>query len=116
MAPLLLPLTLTAALAWLDPTTVRPGQKGVCITEWTGGVRREIPVEILGMLDASGPDRSAVLVRLADERMAGSGVVAGMSGSPVYVDGKLLGAIAFGWAFAREPLARGPAFSPMRGI
>ncbi|HLE60850.1 MAG TPA: SpoIVB peptidase S55 domain-containing protein [Thermoanaerobaculaceae bacterium] len=116
MAPLLLPLTLTAALAWLDPTTVRPGQKGVCITEWTGGERREIPVEILGMLDASGPDRSAVLVRLADERMAGSGVVAGMSGSPVYIDGKLLGAIAFGWAFAREPLAGVTPFSTMRGI
>jgi hypothetical protein len=116
MAPLLLPLTLTAALAWLDPTTVRPGQKGVCITEWTGGERREIPVEVLGMLDAVGPDRSAVLVRLADQRLAGSGVVAGMSGSPVYVDGKLLGAVAFGWPFAREPLAGVTPFSTMRGI
>ena len=60
-SPLLLPLTLTAALAWLDPTTVRPGQKGVCITEWTGGERREIPVEVLGMLDAvgTGPHRRA---------------------------------------------------------
>ena len=57
-----------------------------------------------------------MLVRLADERMAGSGVVAGMSGSPVYVDGKLLGAVAFGWAFAREPLAGVTPFSTMRGI
>lgn len=116
MAPLLLPLTLTAALAWLDPATVRPGQKGVCVTEWTGGQRREIPVEVLGMLDAMGPDRSAVLVRLTDERMSGSGVVAGMSGSPVYVDGKLLGAVAFGWAFAREPLAGVTPFSAMQRI
>lgn len=116
MAPLLLSLTLTAALAWLDPTTVMPGQKGVCITEWTGGERREIPVEVLGLLDAAGPERTAVLVRLADQRLAGSGVVAGMSGSPVYVDGKLLGAVAFGWAFAREPLAGVTPFSTMRRI
>ena len=46
---------------------------------------------VMGTLDAAGPDRSAVLVRLADDRLAGTGVVAGMSGSPVYVDGKLLG-------------------------
>lgn len=116
MAPILLPLTLTAALAWLDPASVRPGQKGVCITEWTGGERREIPVEILGVLDAVGPERSAVLVRLADERMAGSGVLAGMSGSPVYVDGKLLGAIAFGWPFAKDPLAAVTPFAAMHGI
>jgi hypothetical protein len=116
MAPILLPLTLTAALAWLDPASVRPGQRGVCITEWTGGERREIPVEVLGILDAVGPDRSAVLVRLVDERMAGSGVLAGMSGSPVYVDGKLLGAVAFGWAFARDPLAGVTPFAAMHGI
>src|SRR5512136_2331126 len=116
MAALLLPLTLTAALAWLDPASVRPGQRGVCVTEWTGGERREIPVEVLGVLDAVGPDRTAVLVRLADERMAGSGVVAGMSGSPVYIDGKLLGAVAFGWAFAKEPLAGVTPFATMRKI
>jgi hypothetical protein len=116
MVPFLLPLTLTAALAWLDPASVRPGQRGVCITEWTGGERREIPVEILGVLDAVGPDRSAVLIRLTDERMAGSGVLAGMSGSPVYVDGKLLGAVAFGWAFARDPLAGVTPFATMHGI
>jgi hypothetical protein len=116
MVPFLLPLTLTAALIWLDPTAVHPGQKGVCITEWTGGERREIPVEVLGILDAVGPDRMAVLVRFSDERMAGSGVVAGMSGSPVYVDGKLLGAVAFGWAFAKEPLAGVTPFATMQKI
>ncbi len=112
----LLPLTLSAALTWLDPAAVRVGEKGVCVTEWTGGERLEIPVEILGTLDAVAPGRSAVLVRLADERMAGSGVAAGMSGSPVYVDGKLLGAVAFGWAFAKEPLAGVTPFATMHGV
>ena len=116
MVPLLLPLALSAALTWLDPAAVHPGQTGVCITEWTGGVRREIPVEILGTLDAVGPDRSAVLIRLTDERLAGSGVAAGMSGSPVYVDGKLLGAVAFGWAFAKDPLAGVTPFANMHRV
>ena len=116
MAAALLPLALSAALSWLDPASVRPGQKGVCVTEWTGGERREIPVVVMGVLDASGPDRSGVLVRLEDERLAGTGVVAGMSGSPVYLDGKLLGALAFGWAWAREPLGVVTPFAAMHEI
>jgi hypothetical protein len=116
MGPLLVPLALSAALTWLDPATVRPGQKGVCVTEWSGGERREIPIEVLGTLDAVAPDRSAVLIRLTDQSLAGTGVAAGMSGSPVYVDGKLLGALAFGWAFAKEPLAGVTPFAVMRRV
>jgi hypothetical protein len=70
----------------------------------------------MGVLDAYGPDRKGVLVRLEDERLAGTGVVAGMSGSPVYVDGKLLGALALGWAWAREPLGIVTPFATMHDI
>lgn len=98
-------LTLAAGVVTLDPADLRPGQTGICVTEWTGGQRREMGVEVLGTLDAAGPERTYVLVRLLDPELAGAGVVAGMSGSPVYLDGKLLGAVAIGWAFAREPLA-----------
>ncbi|HUK12394.1 MAG TPA: SpoIVB peptidase S55 domain-containing protein [Thermoanaerobaculaceae bacterium] len=111
-----LPLALAAALQWLDPSAVKPQQRGVCVTEWSGGERREIPVEVMGTLDAVAPGRSAVLVRLLDDRLTGSGVVAGMSGSPVYVDGKLLGAVAFGWSFAREPLAGVTPFETMHKL
>ena len=116
MVPFLLPLMLSSALAWLDPAAVKPGQTGICVTEWTGGERREVPVVVMGRLDAAGPDRSAVLVRIDDDRLAGTGVVAGMSGSPVYVGGKLLGAVAFGWTWAQEPLAGVTPFSDMRAI
>ncbi|MDD5564646.1 MAG: SpoIVB peptidase S55 domain-containing protein [Thermoanaerobaculaceae bacterium] len=116
MVPLLLHFALASALAWLDPAAVRPGQQGVCVTEWTGGERREIPVVVMGTLDAAGPDQSAVLVRIDDPKLAGTGVVAGMSGSPVYVDGKLLGAVAFGWPWAQEPLAGVTPFASMRAI
>jgi len=114
--PTLLSLILAAAVAWLDPASVTPHQRGVCVTEWTGGERWEIPIEVMGVLDAPGPERSAILVRLDDPRFADAGVAQGMSGSPVYVDGKLLGAVAFGWPFAREPLAGVTPFTAMRTI
>lgn len=95
---------------------VQPAQKGVCLTEWTGGEKISVPVEVIGALEATRPGGRAVLVRLADPRFADSGVVAGMSGSPVYVEGKLLGAIAFGWNFAREPLAGVTPFEDMAAI
>lgn len=109
-------LALAASLTWLDPTALTPGQRGVCITEWSGGQRREIPVTVLGTMDASAPERTSVLIRLDDPELAGMGVPAGMSGSPVMIDGKLLGAIAFGFAFARDPIAGVTPFATMRGI
>jgi hypothetical protein len=107
---------LAAALAWVEPTALQPGQRGTCVTEWTGGERLTIPVEVVGVLDAAAPERSAVLVRLLDPRFADSGVVAGMSGSPVYVDGQLVGAVAFGWQFAREPIAGVTPFGRMHEL
>ncbi|MFH1176497.1 MAG: SpoIVB peptidase S55 domain-containing protein, partial [Acidobacteriota bacterium] len=111
-----LAIALAAALSWWDPAAVQPGQKGICVTEWEGGLRHEIPVEVLGVLDPNAPERTSVLVRLLDDRLLGSGLVQGMSGSPVYVEGKLLGALAWGWAFAREPLGGVTPFSQMHRI
>lgn len=116
MITLLVPLVVATTLTWLDPATVQPQQKGICVTEWTGGQRLEMPVEVMGVLDAPGPDRTTVLVRLDDPRLTGAGVVEGMSGSPVYIDGKLLGAVAFGWPFARAPLAGVTPFATMRSL
>lgn len=116
MTAVLLHVLLAASLSWVDPATIQPGQKGICVTEWTGGERWEIPIEVMGRLDAAAPGRSTVLIRLDDPRFAERGVVQGMSGSPVYLDGKLLGALAFGWSFARTPLAGVTPFSAMRTI
>ena len=116
MAPAPILALALAAIPWLDPTSVKPLQRGVCVTEWTGGERREIPVEVLGVLDAPAPERTSVLIRLLDDKLAGTGVVMGMSGSPVYIDGRLLGALASGFAFAREPLGAVTPFAAMQGI
>ena len=86
---------------------VRPGMKGVAYTVFQGTQPEAMEVEILGVLkDVNGPKSDIILVRLRGERPEYSGVVAGMSGSPVYVDGKLLGALAFRIGqFSKEPIA-----------
>jgi len=86
---------------------VRPGMKGVAYTVFQGTQPEAMDVEILGVLkDANGPKGDIILIRLKGDKPEYSGVVAGMSGSPVYVDGKLLGALAFRIGqFAKEPIA-----------
>jgi hypothetical protein len=99
----------------LPPTTtqimkvddVRPGMKGVGYTVFQGTQPESMGVEVLGVLrNLNGPKSDVVLVKLKGEKAEFTGVVAGMSGSPVYIDGKLLGAIAYRIGqFSKEPIA-----------
>jgi hypothetical protein len=98
------------------PDAVEPGTAGVCITEMDGGELVEIPVTVIGSLGPTGPEREIVLIRLEDPRYEKTGIIAGMSGSPVYVEGRLLGALAFGWAFAKEPIGGVTPFSRMQQL
>jgi hypothetical protein len=100
----------------IEPDAVVPGTAGVCITEMDGGELVEIPLTVIGSLGPSGPEREMVLVRLEDPRYEETGIIAGMSGSPVYVDGRLLGALAFGWAFSKEPIGGVTPFSRMQQL
>jgi hypothetical protein len=97
----------------LDPAEATPGRTGVCVTEMDGGERLEIPLTVLGTVGSGRPDGDIVLVRLDHPRMRETGIIAGMSGSPVYLDGKLLGALAYGWAFASEPIGGVTPFARM---
>lgn len=101
------------SLALADAT---PGRTGICITEMDGGERVEIPLTVLGTVGSGTPDGEIVLVRLDDPRFEKTGIIAGMSGSPVYLDGKLLGALAFGWSFAKEPIGGVTPFERMLEI
>jgi len=66
----------------------------------------EFTVEVLGVLEnALGPKHSVILARLAGGPLAKTGVIAGMSGSPVFIDGKLVGAVAYSFPFGKEPIA-----------
>ena len=86
---------------------VRPGMKGVAYTVFEGTRPEAMDVEILGVLkNVNGPQSSTVLARLRGAKPEYTGVVAGMSGSPVYIDGRLLGAIAFRiGSFSKEAIA-----------
>ncbi|HVA01824.1 MAG TPA: SpoIVB peptidase S55 domain-containing protein [Terriglobia bacterium] len=85
---------------------IRPGLKGVGRTVFEGNKVQEFQVEILGVLkNFLAPKHDVILARLSGGPLAQTGVVEGMSGSPVYVDGKLLGAVALAFPFAKEPIA-----------
>jgi hypothetical protein len=83
---------------------LRPGMKGVGRTCYLGSSPEEFQVEILGVMRHISPDGDAVLARLTGGPLAQTGVFEGMSGSPVFIDGKLLGAVAFSFPFAKEAI------------
>lgn len=84
---------------------VKPGLAAVARTVFSGQKVEEFPLRLLGVLSNSGPGQNMILARLESARLEQTGVMQGMSGSPVYVEGRLVGAIAFAFAFAREPIA-----------
>lgn len=85
---------------------IRVGMKGTARTVFSGTETQEFGVEILGVLPGfPGPRQSAIIARLSGSNVEKTGVFAGMSGSPVFLDGKLAGAIAFSFPFSREPIA-----------
>ena len=85
---------------------VKPGLKGVGRTIFEGDKIEEFQVEILGVLkNVLAPKHDLILARLSGGPLEKTGVIAGMSGSPVYIDGKLVGAVAISFPFSKEPLA-----------
>lgn len=86
---------------------VARGQTGVGYTVFEADRLETFGVEILGVMEGMlGPGEDVVLARLTGDRIAFTGVIAGMSGSPVYIDGKLLGAVAYRFgSFTKEPIA-----------
>jgi hypothetical protein len=93
---------------------VRAGQRGVGKTVFSGNRVEEFQVEILGVLENIGPRQNVILARLKGGPLEQTGVMQGMSGSPVYIDGKLLGAVALAFAFAKEPVAGIRPFEEMQ--
>ncbi|NYF80006.1 SpoIVB peptidase S55 domain-containing protein [Granulicella arctica] len=86
---------------------VKRGQMGIAYTVFEGVLPEPMQVEILGVLkNALGPERDLILARLKGTKPEYTGVVAGMSGSPVYIDGKLVGALSYRIGqFSKEPIA-----------
>ncbi len=97
--------TLCAQTTFYPLKDVRPGLRGAGRTVMSGDRVEEFQVEILGVLENAGPNQSIILGRLSGGGLEHTGVLQGMSGSPVYVDGRLLGAVALSFAYTKEPVA-----------
>ncbi len=97
--------------AWFDPATmmratdVRPGMRGYGLTVFSGLRPERFDAEVLGVHHRFFPNQDLILCRLTAPQLKDLGVVAGMSGSPVYIDGKLIGAVAYGWSDSLDALA-----------
>jgi hypothetical protein len=84
---------------------VRPGMKGIARTVFSGSEPQEFNLEILGVLPGfTGPRQTTIIARLSGTNVDKTGVFAGMSGSPVFIDGRLVGAIAYSFPFSKEPI------------
>ena len=96
--------TASASVEILPLAEVRAGMKGVGRTVFSGETIEEFGVEIVGVLPQSRPQGSLILFRGEGAELRRTGIIAGMSGSPVYVDGRLIGAVAFAYPMVKEPI------------
>jgi hypothetical protein len=96
---------LSAAVPTMPLADVKAGMRGIGKTVFHGNKVEDFDVEILGILENLGPKQSVILARLSGGPLEKTGVMQGMSGSPVYIDGKLVGAVALTFAFSKEPIA-----------
>jgi SpoIVB peptidase S55 len=103
----LLGVPLPAATPLMKLEEIRPGMVGVGRTVLEGTELKDFKVQILGVLrNVQGPKRDLILARLEDPAITESGVAQGMSGSPVYINGRLIGAVSYSiGAFPKVPIA-----------
>jgi hypothetical protein len=103
--PFLLLASASAQTRILPLSEVKTGMRGVGRTVFAGSRVEDFQVEILGILENSGPKQSIILARLSGGPLERTGVLQGMSGSPVYIDGRLVGAVALSFPYSKEPVA-----------
>jgi hypothetical protein len=92
---------------------IRRGMKGYGLTVFEGTKPERFDVEVIDVLRNFRPKQEIVLVKTKHPRLEVAKVVAGMSGSPIYIDGKMIGAYAYGWTFGAEPIA---GVTPIRAM
>lgn len=98
-------LSAEAATITMPLSQIKPGMKGYGKSVFQGQAIENFDAEILGILENASPKRSVILARLKGHGLESTGIIAGMSGSPVYIDGKLIGAVAYGFSFSKDAIA-----------
>jgi len=104
LAVLLVPPAKSAPPAILAPASLQAGQHAVVRTVFSGDSIETFDAEIVGVLPGGRAEGDLILARATTPRVVATGIAQGMSGSPVYVDGKLVGALSSGWPFSRDPI------------
>jgi hypothetical protein len=84
---------------------IHKGMRGYGLTVFEGTTLKKFDVEVVGVLYNIGPSQNLILIKVDAPEVQRAGVIAGMSGSPVFIDGKVIGALAYAWQFAKEPIA-----------
>ena len=84
---------------------IKAGMVGYGLTVFAGTKPERFPVRVVAVLHNFLPKQDIILVQSDDPRLVHSGIAQGMSGSPIYFDDRLAGALAYGWGFAKDPLA-----------
>jgi len=101
------------ALETMDTDEITPGMKGYGRTVFSGNQIESFDVEILGVLKNWEARNDMILVKMTGGPLEKTGIIAGMSGSPVYVNNKLIGAVSHGWSFAKDAIA---GVTPIRAM
>lgn len=83
---------------------IEPGMRGHAVTVFFGEKSERFEIEVVDTMKNYLPKQDAVLFRSSDPRLEHSGIVGGMSGSPIFIEGKLVGALSYGWRFNKDPL------------
>ncbi|HEU5182312.1 MAG TPA: hypothetical protein VFW45_16115 [Candidatus Polarisedimenticolia bacterium] len=107
---------LLAAAAWIGTTAahaddilpfseVKVGMKGEGRSVFQGNTISKVGAEVIGTMENIAPRRNLILVKLSGDPVDKTGVQEGMSGSPIYVDGRVIGAVAYSWSFSKEAIA-----------
>lgn len=90
---------------YMPLSEVKPGMVGYGLTVFQGTRVERFSVRVIGIVKKVLNGRDAILVRMSGGPLANNNVIKGMSGSPIYIDGKLVGAVSFGFDFSKEPIA-----------
>ncbi len=101
--------------AWetMDTDEITPGMKGYGRTVFTGKKVESFDVEVLGVLRKWEAGNDMILIKMSGGPLERTGIIAGMSGSPVYIDDKLVGAVSHGWSYSKDAIA---GVTPIRAM
>lgn len=115
LAALVFPGT-AAAVDIIPLEEVKPGMKGYGLTVFSGIEPERFGVEVISVVPDFLLRQSIILIRCNHPVTDRAGVIGGMSGSPIYLDGRLAGALAYGWRFSTEPVAGVTPIANMRAV